>query len=215
MRFLGEVSLGPSNVEEIFGAKVEFEEAKVLADLASIHQDLVFTRDALMRLIQLLTDGSQDHILIQSYWSAALVAYVRCFSTGKRYGLTPDIYKHLDGAIDCHNYYKDMRDKHIAHSVNPFEQVTVDVQLSPSDSDKKEVLGVAVLTMKFMVPEVNGVVDCLRLTSVALKHIVDRCKEYENKVLEVAKGMPIEQLYSKARGRLVAPGPDQAGKPRP
>ncbi len=29
MRFLGEVSLGPSNVEEIFGAKVEFEEAKV------------------------------------------------------------------------------------------------------------------------------------------------------------------------------------------
>ena len=201
-------------MEEMFGVKVEFEEVKVLADLASIHQDLVFNRDVLTRLIQLLKDGSQDHILIQSYWSAALVAYVRCFSTGKRYGLTPDIYKHLDGAIDCHNYYKDMRDKHIAHSVNPFEQVTVDVQLSPPDSDKKEVMGVAVLTMKFMVPEVNGVEDCLRLTSVALKHVVNKCKEYESKVLEEAKGMPIEQLYLKARGRLVAPGPDQAGKPR-
>lgn len=199
----------------MFGAKVEFEEAKVLADLASIHQDLLFTRDVLTRLIQLLKDGSQDHVLIQSYWSAALVAYVRCFSTGKRYGLTPDIYKHLDGASDCHNYYKNMRDKHIAHSVNPFEQVTVDLQLSPPNSGKKEVRGVAVFTMKLMTSEVNGIEDCLRLTLVALKYVINKCKEYESKVLEVAKSMSIEQLYLKARGRLIAPGPDQAGKPRP
>ncbi len=202
-------------MEKMFGANVEFEEAKVLADLTSLHQDLRYTRDVLKRLIQLLRDGCQDHILIQSYWSAALVAYVRCFSTGKRYGLTPDIYKHLDGAIDCHAYYKNMRDRHIAHSVNPFEQVAVDIQLSPPNSDKKEVLGVAVFMLKHMAPEVSGVMDCLRLTSVALKYVVNRCKEYENKVLEVAKSMPIEQLYLKARGRLVAPRPDQAGKPRP
>lgn len=201
-------------MEEMFGAKVEFEEAKILADLASIHQYLLFTRDVLTRLIQLLKDSSRDHILIQSYWSAALMAYVRCFSTGKRYGLTPDIYKHLSVAIDCHNYYKDMRDKHIAHSVNPFEQVTVDVQLSPPGSGKKEVLGIAVLTMKFMVPEVKRVEDCLHLTSVALKYVVNKCEEYKSKVLEVTKGMPVEQLYLKARGRLVAPGPDHVGKLR-
>lgn len=202
-------------MEEMFGAKVEYKEAEVLADLASIKQDLTFTRDTLIRLIQLLKGGSKDHILIQSYWTAALVSYVRSFSTGKRYALTADIYKHLDGAIDCHNYYKDMRDKHIAHSVNPFEQVTVDVQLSKLNSIKKEVLGVAVLTMKFLVPTIGGVEDFLRLVSVALKEVVDKCKEYETKVLNVAKSLPIDTLYEKARGRLVAPGPEQVGKPRP
>lgn len=202
-------------MEEMFGAKVEYEEAKVLADLASIKLDLEFVVATLTRLIQLLKDDSKDGILIQSYWTASLISYVRCFSTGRRYGLTADIYKDLDGAIDYHNWCRSMRDKHVAHSVNPFEQVTVDVQLSKPDTGKKEVLGVSVLTMKFLVPTIDGVENFLRLVSVALKEVVNKCKEYETKVLDVAKSLPIDTLYAKARGRLVAPGPDQVGKPRP
>ena len=52
-------------MEELFGAKVEYKEAVALADLVSIRQDLIFSRDSLMRLRPLIKEDSRDYILIQ------------------------------------------------------------------------------------------------------------------------------------------------------
>jgi hypothetical protein len=57
------------------------------------------------------------------------VKYVRCFTTGKRFGLDLSVFDDSDGARDTHQYFKDMRDKHVVHSVNPFEDASVGVVL--------------------------------------------------------------------------------------
>jgi hypothetical protein len=202
---------------ELYGAKVEYKEAKILADLTSIFQDLAFTVDVLKRLRQLLKDNCNNRILIESLWTTALISYIRCFSSGKRFGLSENIFKNkkLEGdPIGCHRYYKNLRDKHIAHSVNPFEQVVVDLELSPPDSTKREVLGVAVLFQRLICADIEGVETLLRLALIAKEEVRKQAKEYEAKTLEVGKSLPIDTLYSKARSRIITPGPEDAGKAR-
>ena len=148
---------------------------------------------------------------------AALISYTRCFSAGKRLGLSEDIFKNdkLEGdPLGCHHYFKNLRDKHIAHSVNPFEQIVVDLQLSNPKSKKREVLGVSVLSQKLICTTVDGAETFLRLALIAREEVRKLAKEYETKTLEVEKKLPIDILYSKGRSRIVTPGPEDAGKAR-
>lgn len=204
-------------MEELFVAEVDYEEAKKLADLTSIFQDLAFTIEALKRLWQLLKDGSQDDILIQSLWDAALINYVRCFSGGKRSGLSEDYFRDskLEGdPIECHRYYKNLRDKHIAHSVNPFEQIKVSLILSKADSAKRKIEGVTTLSLKLRNSSIEGVETLLKLASIAQKEVARQAEKYRAKTLEVGKTLPLDTLYAKAETRLVAPASEDAGRAR-
>jgi len=196
-------------------ARVNFKEAKQLADLASIVQDLGTVMQTCSRLKKLLTDKSKDHILIESLWTSALIRYARCFTSGKRFGLTENIFQHLPGKpIKVHKFYRDMRDKHIAHSVNPFEQIEIGLILSPQNSDKKEILGVLTLAMRHISSDIDGVHQLGCLAKVLLENVCSKAKDCQKKVLEIGKQMDIEELRKTASPRLVAPGPDLVDKPR-
>lgn len=201
----------------LYGAKVDFEEAKKLADYTLIFRDLEFVENVLKRLKQLLENESKDLVLIESLWSAALIAYCRCFAKGRRLGLSEDIFKSnmLKGdPIACHRYYKNQRDKLIAHSVNPFEQVVIDLQLSDRKSREQKVLGLSVLIQKLISLIPKDIEAFLMLSLFAKEEIRKLAKEYKAKTLEVGKKLPIESLYSKARGRIITPGAEDSGKAR-
>jgi hypothetical protein len=107
------------------------DEASVLADWHGVENDLKHVVSATKYLLTLLQqpDSNETHkTLVRSLWASALVAYVRCFGTGKRAGLQPEIFASLEGEpIATHDYYKNTRDKHVAHPVNAFEEVRVGV----------------------------------------------------------------------------------------
>jgi len=94
---------------------------KRLADLDSIIRDLHATVETYRRVVALLEAKEEDPIVLEGLWSAALVQYVRCFAFGKRYGLTEEAFKGLQGdPIGAHRWYKNMRDKHVDHHKAPF-----------------------------------------------------------------------------------------------
>jgi len=201
--------------KQLFIADVDFPEAKRLADLASILRDLQVTVETCKRVVNLLESAKPDSIVIEGLWSAALIRYVRCFAFGKRYGLTEDIFKDLNGdPIGAHRWYKNMRDKHIAHSVNPYEQVRIGIILSSEDSQEQKVLGVSTLAGSYISPDKKGVEQLGMLATVLIKTVGILGKECENKVLDMAKNLPIDQLYNRATSKFVAPGPEKAGKAR-
>ncbi|MGH3550515.1 MAG: hypothetical protein ACRDQU_20825 [Pseudonocardiaceae bacterium] len=61
-------------------------EARELADISSVIQDLKFVNACCERLWSEMQKGKaeQDVVLVRALWSAALVAYWRCFGNGKR-----------------------------------------------------------------------------------------------------------------------------------
>jgi len=196
-------------------AEVDFEEAKKLADLISIAQDLGSVMKTCSKLKVLLEDNSRDSLLIENLWTSALIRYARCFASGKRYGLDETIFEDLQGeALKVHNMYMNLRNKHIAHSVNPFEQIKVGVVLSPEESQDKKIIGVATLLMKQISLDREGVHQLGLLSKVILEKVREMAKQYEQKTLEISKTFPIKDLYKCARPRLVAPGLDETNKSR-
>lgn len=151
--------------------------------------------EILKRLLGLLEHDSEDEVLIQCLWSSALIAYARCFSSGKRLGLKRDLYKKYEGALDCHDFYINLRNKHIAKWKTR----------SPSFS---------VLSRKLIAFDIEGVRTFLKIASIAHREVVKSCRESEAKALEVGKSLPIDELYSIARSRLVIPGPEDTQKAR-
>ncbi len=197
-------------------SKLEFTQAKALSEATAIFQDLGFVVQATKKLSALLKAGEPDQVIARSLFTAALVSYVRCFSSGKRSVLTPEIYAPLQGEpIACHNLYKDTRDKHIAHSVNPFEEMLVGAVLSPFEAAIREVEGVACLTASLITYDAEGVEQLGRLASFAQGHVAAKCKVLETEVLEIAKKMDVEKLYASAGlGFTAQGGPVAAGRPR-
>ena len=201
----------------LYGAKADFKEAKLLADYTSIYQDLGLVAEVLKRLKQLLENDSKDLVLQESYWTTSLIIYCRCFAKGKRLGLSENIYKNnkLKGdPIGCHRYYKNQRDKLIAHSVNPFEQVAIELILSNPDSRERKVEGTAILAQKLFSLQAQDIKSFLGLALFARQFVAKQSEEYRAKTLEAGKKLPMEFLYSMRKAILVTPSPEEAGKAR-
>jgi len=54
---------------------------------------------------------------------AAIIRYARCFNKAKRFGLTEENISSLpEHLLDFHKHFHTLRSKHLAHSVNVYEQ---------------------------------------------------------------------------------------------
>jgi hypothetical protein len=191
--------------------------AQELADLTSIFQDLGFVVECCDRLLDSLESSDRDPVLAQALWSAALVAYVRCFGTGKRLGLDASLVEQvgLEGEVQAwHQYLRNMRDKHVAHSVNPFETVLVGAVLTPSGKRDRKVEGVTVLALKHITSADQGVYQLRQLAKALLRKVGESCKAQTEKVQADAEALDIRELDEHPSTRIYAPGSDQAGGPR-
>ncbi len=203
-------------MEELYIAQVDYREARKFADINAILLDLNSVMETCKRLMQLLKENSEDYILIESLWTAALIRYTRCFAVSKRtFCLSEDIYTSLPGdAVEVHQFYKNLRDKHIAHSVNPYEQIEVGLVLSPEGSAGRKVMGITTLSVKHICTTADGVWQLGALAKVLLNKLTDIGKEYGEKALAIGKSLPIDELYSRAHPGITAPSSMASGKPR-
>ena len=70
---------------------LDLPSAQVLADQISTIQDLQFVMECCKRLLtSVKPEEERDAVVPQALWSAALMGYDRCFTKGKRSGLTAD-----------------------------------------------------------------------------------------------------------------------------
>src|SRR4030042_6050618 len=170
------------------------EEVKKLRDLTLILNDLLFTIDTLKRLLELLKNKCNDRVILESLWTTALIIYYRCFKHGKRENINTGIFKdkNLEGdPLGCHNYYFNMRSKHIAHSVNPFEQIRLGLILT---KDKKEIRGIEIFSCKLSYLGIEGIETFLRLVIIAKKSICKKAKDSQDKLLQLSKRIPLKKL---------------------
>lgn len=190
-------------------------DVKELADCFSILRDLKFVIDALTMLKELLKENKKEGVLTEALWTSALITYCRCFTSGKRFGLEEKIYKNIKGEpIKAHRNFKSMRDKHIAHSVNPFDQTQVGIILEENSKKEKRVIGIANLSIKYITPEIEGVNGLVILATKARQKVQKRFKKLEKTVIEKTKNIPIEKLSSGKKMEIRVPGPEDANRPR-
>jgi hypothetical protein len=94
-------------------------EARTLNDLNSLNSDLQRVKSYLL----LMLDPATNQDLVPAIFSADLIGYRRCFTSGLRWALSnADVEGSPHNAGWLHRELLAQADKLIAHSVNPFEE---------------------------------------------------------------------------------------------
>ena len=184
--------------------------AKHLEALISIHQDFRYVMQVTHAAVTMLEGdvANVNHLLLQTYWSAALNAYARSFNDGVRgQKAKPEIFSGIEGALESHDYFIKQRDKLIAHSVNPFEDVAVGVFLDTKD----KVIGVGELSGRLVATSIEGFRDLNQLAKIATEHLKQDITNNKEQLLKEAKRLPVSELRRLADVKYVAPSPDKSG----
>jgi hypothetical protein len=189
--------------------------ARALADQAAIIQDLQFVMECCKRLLTELAkpEVARDAVVPNALWSAALVAYVRCFGQGKRFGLdTEDVRAlPLEGEVmKYHQWVLAQRDKLTRHASNPFDAAKVGAALSPPDRDQRRVEGIAILATSRVLVDDTGVRQLGALASELAKQTAEKAQTQQDTVLADAQQLSLDRLYKLPP---LDTGPHQPGPP--
>jgi hypothetical protein len=214
----------PAPKKKLQSAILTSPKAEELAEIGGVLHDLEFAIATCTSLIAVLNRKNEgettaqakgNDFLVRALYTAALVTYVRCFTSGKRIKLDPDkIFSSAKGAIDLHNYYKNMRDKHIAHSVNPFEETSIAAVLSDPEIKPRRVLQVSLMTVMRVSELADGIVRFRDLMKLAFELTKMRGNALSAEVLAEARALDIDELSKRVGQAYKVPGPESAGSSR-
>lgn len=191
--------------------------AQVLADQTAVIQDLQFVMESCRRLLAELArpESERDAVVPLALWSAALVSYARCFSSGQRFGLTTDdlLALPLQGEVlKFHKWVIEERNRHTRHSADPFEVARVGVALAARDGAKRQIKGITVLATRHVLVDDTGVRQLGGLASELAKQTAERARAQQDVVLAAAQKLDLDRLYELPAlpvGPDGAPGQDQ------
>jgi hypothetical protein len=195
---------------------LDVSSAQILADQASIIQDLQFVMDCCKRLLTELArpEEDRDTLVPQALWSSALVAYARCFGKGRRFGLATDDIRALplQGAVmKYHKWVIDERNKLATHPANPFEAAKVGAALSLPGQGQRRVEGIAIFSTSHVLVDATGVRQLGGLASELAKQTAEKAQKQQDAVLADAQQLNIDSLYRLPPLRTRPPGADAPG----
>jgi hypothetical protein len=173
--------------------------AQILADQASIIGDLQFVMECCKRLLTELAIPEEDReaVVPQALWSAALVAYGRCFGKGKRLGLTVEDVRALPLEGEVLKYHKwviEERNRLTMHPANPFEATKIGAALSPPGQAARRVEGIAILATSHVLVDDTGVRQLGGLASELAKQTAEKAQQQQDTVLADAQQLTIDSL---------------------
>ena len=196
---------------------VEFEmpEAEALADLTGIRYDLESARSFANKFQSVMEGEQPDYELIDALTTAILVRYSRPFSGGVRKWKIKDALDWMsEDQRRKHERFRKFRSKHIAHSINAFEENQPIARYILGRENSEGVYSVECHHGRVVGLSSGEIEDVVELTTVMIDY-VDRLLDIEKKaLLEKARSMSFDQLFSQRRNRRSSPHNADIKKPR-
>lgn len=152
--------------------------AIVLEEKYSIEADLL---ESLSYLKILIEDRESLRAEIkESLWNAALMSFFRCFGSGVRTKLSKNIFRVLPGEpIKFFDYLKDLRDKHVAHSVSQLDIVRVVATIDPK---AEKIVGNGKLHIRRVLENQQHVVQLSDFCKIGLNAISNEIKALQQEI---------------------------------
>lgn len=176
--------------------EVTLPEAEALADLYGIMFDLEAATYLCAKAIELSLPPQHDYLIVEGLVAAAIIRYCRCFPSKARLGLRrEDLAELNDKDFQAHDYFKNLRDKFVAHSVNPFEETYVNATASVLDGIKHPIQSVAPGQHRLMLSPstANALVDLITKVREIVKKSVSI---EEKKLLGIIQSLPLDTIHS-------------------
>lgn len=202
-------------------------EAQWLSDLSGIEADL----DAVIRLCRTCSahydrlnkkkpkedplGWLDDMQMVGDLGFAAIVRLGRTLTSGRRNRIPTEWIDNLPAELkDAHKDFKTLRDKYITHSVNCLEDNQVFVILSPQYSKEQTPSSITVDRGRVVLLSQKKI-SLLNQLATELKALVEvEIKTESERLLTIAKEMPIEQIKSRGSDSVPVPGKPETYKQR-
>lgn len=115
--------------------RIAGDKAARVADLALHKHDLEFADACLVELSKIPESAPT---LQKALWHAAIISYVKCFGGGVRTALDADlIYGSNALAMEAYRYFRELRNKHVAHDVNAYAQCAPGAAINAAGHEHK------------------------------------------------------------------------------
>ena len=196
------------DADGIIPRQIDFPEAIEVANWAGIRADLGFVRDACERL--LMADKNDD-VLRRALFDAALGAYARCFKkhAGIRVGLEDSDFESMDepNVVELHQFLIDLRDHHVAHSINPFQQEAIGIA---------EVGGQPILVNfnQYAILPDESIHDLQQMATFLIGVAAEKSAGAESMVFYRYEGLTEEQINALPPMKATDPAPSDVDRPR-
>lgn len=180
-------------------------EAGQYASLIGIQSDLNGVIEYCDYLLNSEVATKRDFVLWEGLCSASVVRYARCFASGVRDKLSHSLLDGADSKLrDFHNYVVELRNKHVAHSVNPFEENVVTLQIGDHFTASTEIVAVNGSHGRTVGLGLGEEDQLKALAEWVLERVKEMMKKEKTGLLALAHRRPLSEL--KAHGMVEARG---------
>lgn len=193
----------------------EHEEAAALAGLQSIHYDLWSTIQLCGYFESQSQNGYPPSEITDAFSTAILVRYSRPFESGVRTKLGEDALASLSVAQRAnHERFRAFRSKHIAHSVNAFEDTRVQARYCQERVQQEGITAVTAAHHRVVGLSSRDVRDVIDLCKTLLVYVDAKIDEEEKRLLSILRSMPIADVLSRASSPLLVADHSKIGRRR-
>ena len=184
--------------------ELDLPETADLADLTGVQVDLQTAKEWALKLQEMLSADRPDYSLVDPLSTAILVRYSRAFVTGVRQHLGEEALRRLtDIQRNNHAFLRALRDKHIAHSVNCFEESTPIARYWVERVETEGISDVSCNHQRVAGLSRGDLRAVVELADVFLEFVGERIKEEKARLLPIVRAMPLEDVLSGNRGPMV------------
>jgi hypothetical protein len=188
-------------------------EALRLASLGGIEQDLQGVIDYCRIMTERLNSSNFSYIENEAISSAAIIRYARCFVTGKRDRLRSELLSAAEPSMQAlHKRIMAMRDRHVAHSVNPFEENAVTVEISVHFTSSEEIRSVHTAHWRIGGLSLSEPEDLRELAEWVLAKVREEKASEQARLLPLVQRRPLAEL--KKHELFAGKGPSDADERR-
>jgi len=201
-------------------------EAKWLSDLTGVRNDL----EAVARICERVQNDAsnfkfgpgvnviammEERMLAADLVCAAIVRFMRTHGTGVRSGIPGAWIEELPIDLrDAHSYFKNLRDKFIAHSVNPLEDNQVFAWVKGYGTSGAQVTHVDASPGRYL-PGNDDAAQLGRLSNTLLVRIRQEIETESTRLLGIARKLSIDEVCKRGTEELPIPNPAKhAGRGR-
>jgi len=180
--------------------EIDIPEAVDLADLTGISNDFESAKQFALYLKEILGRNPPNYSLVEPMTMAILVRYSRPFTTGVRRRIKEAELATLSlEQRENHNRFRLWRDRHIAHSVNVFEdnqpvarywiERLDDEGFTSIECNSSQLTGMSLLDIEMII----------NLTTHFIEELKPNIKREKEKVLEIVRSLPKKEVLAMAK----------------
>lgn len=192
--------------------EIKLPEAQRLADLYGFSRDLTECRTYSEKYLKAYAQSADT----ECYLTYIFIKYGRCFKTGVRQPFIGSLPIDLSNEeTETHRLIIDLRDKHIAHSVNNLEQHTVRVWLNPPELGRR--INNVNIGSEYLVGVGAGLIqNLIKLLDKFLEWAEDEKKNEEARLQRLVESKySLDELYTLGKLEPVDFDYSRVNKPRP